>query len=440
MNVFQASQWIHSLRRFGIKPGLERTKNVLTTFGNPEASLRFYHVAGTNGKGSVCAMLDSMLRVAGLRVGLFTSPGFGGLTGRMTVNGDAISEDLFAAYAGKIKTVMEKQELDDPLTEFEVLTVIALIFFHAQQVNAVVWETGMGGRYDSTNVVQPVVTAITNVSLDHVAVLGPTISRIAYDKAGIVKPGVPVVTGADETAYRVIEDVAQQIGAPVLRVGRDVELTGIQNHLEARRLGFYRGIDADRGNIEVSLFGRHQLVNAAVALAMFELGEKRPWQLSAAARALQQVRWPLRFEVFWDRHHRPIVVDGAHNVGAARVLAEALVDFSRIHRLTEAWDMVIGVLADKDASDMLEHVLPYASRVLVCQPNHARALDANDLAEKVRRFRADLPVEVIPNVDQATAVMLQRSNPVVVWGSLYMVEDARKTITTMGIDYWTRGR
>lgn len=444
MNASETSEWIHGLRQFGVRPGLERIKRILAAFGNPEASLRFYHIAGTNGKGSVCAMLDKMLRSVGHRTGLFTSPGYGGLTGRMTVDGEVISEELFANHSTQVKAMVEAYSAHDPLTEFEVLTVIALLYFQTQAVDTVVWEAGLGGRYDSTNVVTPVVTAITNVSLDHVAILGGTIARIAYDKAGIIKPCIPVVTGADDTAYRVIEDVAQQLGAPILRVGREVAFTETYTRLGAqtRRHGFYRGIYRDFGGVLVSLFGKHQFANAAIALAVFELGETSlstsSW--TTAVQSLQHVYWPMRFEMFSDTRGRPIVVDGAHNIGAAKVLAKALDDFSYLNRSPRKWMMVVGVLSDKDASGMLEHLLPYASGVVVCEPQHVRALCAHDLAEKVRRLRSELSVQVIPNIEHAMRFALDGSNPVLIWGSLYMLEDARKTIAKMGIDYWTRGR
>lgn len=438
LNVQETTDWITNLQKFGIRPGLERVTRVLEVFENLQDSMRFYHVAGTNGKGSVCAMLDSMLRASGYRTGLFTSPGFGGFTGRMTMNGTVISDEEFAYHASRVKSVVEQVLPLDPLTEFEVLMVVALLFFHARGANEVVWETGLGGRFDSTNIVQPAVTAITNVSLDHVDILGPTLSHIAFNKAGIIKPGVPVVTGVTRNAYRVIEDVARRVGAPIVRVGNDIAMTEIR-HARVGWQGFYRGIYRDAGGVTVALRGRHQLTNAAIAMAMFEIGvgasATTMWR--ASVDSLRSVHWPMRFEVFREAQNRPVVLDGAHNVGAAEVLAKALNDFSRVNGTSQKWKMVVGVLADKDSTEMLRQLLPLASSVIVCSPNHRRALAAGELANHVRTLRQEIPIRQVSDVAQAVGVALDSLEPLAIWGSLYMVEDARKTISKLGMEYWT---
>ncbi|TDY47830.1 dihydrofolate synthase/folylpolyglutamate synthase [Alicyclobacillus sacchari] len=435
MNIAEACAWIGSLRRFGIKPGLERVRHALSNLGNPERNLRFYHVAGTNGKGSVCQMLATLLTASGRRTGLYTSPGLGGFNGRMSIDGEPISEGALAEYATRVRSATESQ-MQDPLTEFEILTIISLLYFRDAGVEAVVWETGLGGRYDATNVVQPVVTAITNVTYDHVEILGPTIVDIASDKAGIIKPGIPVVTAAVDDAYRVIERVAKSQRAPLIRIGCDAVFatTGTQG---SGQLGTYRGLFRDAAGVKLGLFGEHQAQNAGVALAMYELGEGRiaenKWH--KALDSLASVRWPLRFEVFRDGH-RPIVIDGAHNPDAALQLSKSLTKFGR-SLAPCGWNMVVGVFADKDVRQMLPHVLPLAAQVIVCKPDHPRGAEPHVIAEEMRKLRPELRLTVEPEIDAAVRKALQTDSlPIAIWGNLHMAEAARKTITTLGLDYW----
>lgn len=439
MNVVESNAWVSSLRRFGMKPGLDRVKWVLEQLGHPEERLRFYHVAGTNGKGSVCTLLSHLLEASEQVVGLFTSPGLGGFNGRISVASQPISDEAFARYATLVKDVLSDSRGAQPLTEFEVLTVIALLYFDERKVDAVVWETGLGGTYDSTNVVTPIVTSITNVTYDHVEILGPTLVDIAKDKSGIIKRGVPVVTAAVGDAYRIIERRAAREGAPIYQVGRDVAF--VQTAMEkAHQLGSYRGIYRDAHNVVLSLFGRHQTRNAAIALAMYEIGLGRVsdalWQRALAS--LGAARWPLRFEVF--RHERmPVVIDGAHNPDAAYHLARALEDFQQTMQLQGAprWRMVIGIFADKDMASMLRHVLPYAEEVVICRPDHPRGAACADVAELVGRLRPEVPVRMIEHVEDAVRQSMDGSTPMVIWGNLHMAEDAREWLLKTGLDYWT---
>ena len=257
VDKYRIIEWMQSLKRFGMHPGLGRTQAVLSALGHPEQGLRFLHVAGTNGKGSVCAFLTALLSVHH-SVGTFTSPAFDGYRGRFVVNGRQMSEGEFVALASQVRDVCEKVTPDDPLTEFEVLTVMAILYFKHQRVDVVVWETGLGGRYDSTNVVTPLVTGITNVSLDHMDVLGDTVRQIAYDKAGIIKAGVPLVTGACGEALAVIRDVAADVGAPLHVRGRDFAEIPVD---PTASLMHYRGLYRDLWAVPLGLYGVHQMEN-----------------------------------------------------------------------------------------------------------------------------------------------------------------------------------
>jgi len=431
MRYEEAVRYIGTLRRFGIKPGLDRMRRILSKLGHPEDGLCFYHVAGTNGKGSVCAMLAAMLKALGYRTGLYTSPGLGGFNGRVAIDGVPIAEPEFAEY---VEAVRRAADTSDPPTEFEVLTAVALLAFRSAGVERVVWETGLGGRLDATNVVWPHVTAITNVSYDHVEILGPTLVDIAREKAGIVKPGVPVVTACADSAYRVIERTAAQLGSKLISVGREVQFTITGGDVRLR--GAYRGLFRDAPSVRLGLVGEHQAQNAAVSLAMLELGEGRiaeaDWERALAS--LERVRWPLRCEVF-DVGGRLVVIDGAHNEEGARTLARAL---RRLGKGVGAngWRMVFAAFADKDVRGMLAQMLPLACDALMVRSPHPRGADPRGLAALACEIRPDLSIHVMSSIEDAVQEALDHPEPIVVWGNLYMAELARNTIIALGAEEW----
>src|SRR5271163_3346271 len=242
MTYSQAIEFLYSLRLFGMKLGLENTFRLAAAIGNPHHNLRFIHVAGTNGKGSTCAMMESIYRAAGLRVGLFTSPHLVSFAERIQVGRELISHEDVARLTEEIRGVIDALNAESPPTFFEVVTVMALKYFAEQKCDLVVWETGLGGRLDATNIVTPLASVITNVQLDHQQWLGQTIPEIAVEKAGIIKPGVPVITTAEEPALSVISKVASEKGAPLI----------VADPLPSREIG---------------LSGAHQRLNAAAAVA-----------------------------------------------------------------------------------------------------------------------------------------------------------------------------
>lgn len=272
-NAQEATRYIESRQRFGVKPGLERTRRLLDLLGSPDETLRFAHVAGTNGKGSTCALLASVLRAAGYRTGLYTSPYLTSFGDRMSVDGLEITDDLLLTCASRVKQAIDGDRLlqADPPTEFEVTTAIALLFFVASEVDIIVWETGLGGRYDATNVVVPEVTAITNVDLDHTQILGRRVEQIAADKAGIAKMGRVMVTGATGAALRVIRAHARAQGAPVRQLGCDFRVVIEQGIGFAGQRFSYFGMGQDLHGLQIALLGAHQGSNAGVALAMIEV-------------------------------------------------------------------------------------------------------------------------------------------------------------------------
>lgn len=433
--------WLSSLSRFGIRPGLERTKRVLGYYGDPQHDLRFYHIAGTNGKGSVCANLYALLRTR-LRVGMFTSPSFDGYQGRFIVDEEVILQAQFERLALSVRDAVAAVTPDDPLTEFEALTVMAILYFKEEDVEAVVWETGLGGRFDSTNVVTPVVTAITNVGLDHVQILGPTIRHIARDKSGIIKEGKSVITAASGPALDVIREVANRQSAKLYVIGKDFGYS--RRRAKDNRLSMdYRGITKDWFDVPVALAGVHQSQNTAVALAMFEVAVQQGFvslpSLAEIRRTMSQVTWPGRFEVS-HLSDSTVILDGAHNPDGARMLALSLgelhsvdVSDSRIHHHTGAFTMVVGILGDKDVKGILRPLLPLAQNIIAVAPSNSRALSAPELAEVIREMAPRLDVRVEASVDDGLrqAIASSETHFICCFGSLYTVDEARKAMETM---------
>lgn len=428
--------WLSSLARFGMKPGLDRVRRVLDKLGHPEQSLPFLHVAGTNGKGSVCAFLTSILSTE-MTVGTFTSPAFSGYRGRFVAGGQSPDDDALTRLVDEVRIVCEMTVPDDPLTEFEVLTVMAILHFARQRVDVVVWETGLGGRYDSTNVVTPVVTAITNVGRDHMEILGDTLRKVAYDKAGIIKPHVPVVTAVTDEAALVVAEVAREQGAPVYRFGADFSF--VRTSYDATgQFVFYRGIHRDIGGLRVPLIGAHQCENAAIAIAVYEAARAAGMPLSlsdeALAAAVARTVWPCRFEVFHPTG-QPVILDGAHNPEGAARLSVALGEWSEVAGYeADDWTLVIGVLNDKDVRPMLAVLLERAGRVIVTAPSTARATKAVDLAKFVETCRPDLEIETTDRVPEALQRALAIGKPVCCCGSLYTVHEARDLLIASSVN------
>lgn len=415
MNAYDnCLQNMYGLRRFGIKLGLDVIRTILENLGNPQNNFKTIHVAGTNGKGSVSATLASILREAGYSVGLYTSPHLVRFNERICINGDPIADaDVIAAY----EAVQAANRADREPTFFEFATAMALHHFGRSQVDWAVIETGMGGRLDATNMLAPEVTVITNISLEHRSYLGETIAAIAYEKAGIIKPGVPVVTGARQrAAIHEIEKKAKKQKAPVIRKGQDFRVRRTAGG------GFnYYGIANRWQDLKTRLPGDHQIENAALSLAVCERLIKTgvPLTIEHIRRGIDNTRWPGRLEVVLDSPQ--VILDGAHNIMAARNLARYLTEHLSKQRLT----LVVGVLDDKPVDTMLSALLPLCHRVIITQAEIDRAIPADELGRRARKWASR--VTVIPDVAQAVQTAVRETAPedaVCVAGSLYVVGEA----------------
>ena len=406
MNYAEAVNFLLELRQFGSKLGLEKVSEVARRAGNPHQKLRFVHVAGTNGKGSICAMLESIYRAAGLRVGLFTSPHLVSFRERIQVNRELIEEDSVVRLAGSLPPLMESLAADSKLTFFEAVTIMALRYFVERECDLVVWETGLGGRLDATNIVHPLVSVITNVQFDHEKWLGTTLSQIAGEKAGIIKPGVPVVTGTSENeALDVIMQVARQNQAPLTVVSRrDLDLPPLPT-------------------LTIPLPGAHQRWNAAVALATTRVLEPQiPVALEAQVRGLQSVQWSGRLQEVC-RGNQRILLDGAHNPAGAETLRAAARD---IFPSAEV-GLIIGVMQDKDQPAMLDLLAPLAQSIWLVPVSSERTSDPSDLALLAAKANTTASLSVCRSLREALDRSQACSN-LIITGSLHLVGEAMEIL------------
>lgn len=367
----RAIEFLYSLQVFGTKFGLENPRRLAEMAGNPEKKLRFIHVAGTNGKGSTCAMLESMYRGAGLRVGLYTSPHLVRFGERIQVNRRFIPNDEIVRLINEMKGWMKHFPEKDHPTFFEVVTVLALHYFAEQHCDLVIWETGMGGRLDATNIVTPLASVITNVQFDHQQWLGETIEKIAFEKAGIIKPHIPVITAATGEALNVIQKVARNLEAPISIVTKPADIEPLP--------------------------GKHQRMNAALALET-----ARVLQTTLLSAALRQVWWPGRLQ-----RHGKFILDGAHNLPGIQTL-EA--------ELAGAPSIIFGVLRDKDWPAMVRVLANRAKQILFVPVKSKRGLPPKEMLSVCRGTVCNSLSEAIEKT--------KAEDEVVITGSLYLVGEA----------------
>ena len=370
--VQQSLEKLYALRTFGIKPGLETTLALLERLGNPQHAFAVIHVAGTNGKGSVCAMLDSVLRQTGLRVGLYTSPHLVRFNERIRVNGREIpDEELAALFEDMDSAAAAVSAAGHQPTFFEFTTVLAFEHFRRQKVQVAVVETGMGGRLDATNVVMPLASVITRIGLEHTAYLGRTLEAIAGEKAGIVKPGRPVVCGAmPDEALAVIRARATALKAPLVSVPDAVSVRRIKQDLAGQKVSI-AGADVNYGPVTLTLLGKHQLENCATAVATLEaLATCSPLAIppETIRAGLPAATWPGRLQLL--SSEPPVVLDGAHNPDGAETLADALKELFRKQEIGLVW----GMCDDKDALGFVKALGRVVKRCWTVPINTERSL------------------------------------------------------------------
>ena len=409
----ESVNYLYGLQKYGIKFGLSKTENLLKAFGNPHKGQKYVHIAGTNGKGSVAAFVGRILKEAGLKVGLYTSPHLVRFSERFRINGEEISQDKAAGLIGELCRVFVPEA---PPTFFEATTAMALIYFARENTDLSIMEVGMGGRLDATNVITPLVSGITNISMEHQDFLGNRLSDIAEEKGGIIKKGVDVVTAAAQSSViSIFETIARERGAPLWRVGKDIRYRTTAS-------GFhYMGLGFRMKGLRLGLTGMLQARNAALALGIIErLGEKGIAVSEENIRkGLQGASWPGRMHIVGT--NPTILLDGAHNPAALRVLARSIRAGLRYRHLV----LVIGVMADKAIGEMMRAIVPIADYLICTRPLYSRAANPDVLMAKAAAFGR--PGEIIPVLTDALNRAKEKAGPedlIVVCGSLFTVGEA----------------
>lgn len=406
MTPAEALAYLHQLSQFGFQPGLDSTRRLAAAVGNPQERLRFIHVAGTNGKGSTCAFLESMYRAAGFRTGLYTSPHLVRFGERIQVSRNPLPDETLARLVSELR-----QRMPDDLTPtfFEFTTVVALMAFAEASVDLVLWETGLGGRLDATNIVTPLASVITSIGLDHMQVLGGTVGEIAAEKAGIIKPGTPILTSVDRAdALAVIQYRARELDAHCVVV-------------DAAAVG--------RMTWPVSLLGPHQRVNATLAVVTVRL--LRGF-LSVSdehmTQGLANTRWAGRMQVL-QRGEQTWLLDGAHNADGVAAFRRALSD----HFPQRYPVMVVGMLRDKAWQEMATHLAPAASRLVVAPVSSPRTVQPEELRQALQEAHCGRAVRSCASVEEALRAVA-REPFVAVTGSLYFIGEVLERLEAIHSD------
>jgi dihydrofolate synthase/folylpolyglutamate synthase len=409
---------------------LDRIGQLLDRLAWPDRSFRSIHIAGTKGKGSTAAMIESILRAAGYRTGLYTSPHLHTFRERIRISGEIISKEDFVTAFEAVQSYAPEV---NGLTWFEMVTAIAFQAFDQAQIDIGVIEVGLGGRFDATNVITPIVSVITSLSMDHMNLLGDTLEKIAFEKAGIIKPGIPIVSASQRfIAMRVIARVAKERSARLIAVDNQVTYKVIDASLDGQIFEFSSNDPKQPFptiTASIPLLGTHQIINAATAITAVRVAREQNLSIDdeAIQRGLSQVKWPGRLEIL--SRDPLLIVDGAHNADSAEKLVHALRNIFG----DRSWTLIIGISADKDIPKILDALLSIATRVFVTRARSARATDVETLAAQVRQRGAE-PL-VANDVASALELALADHNPIIVTGSLFTVADARAIwFERLGID------
>ncbi len=417
MTYNEAIEWMDSRHWSGTGKGIVRSQALLERLGNPQDKLKFVHVAGTNGKGSVCACLSKILTAAGYQVGLFVSPHLKRFNDRIYLNGTEIGDEDFARLASWIRTQAETME--DAPTVFEIMTAMGMLYFAEKQCDLVMLEVGMGGRLDSTNVIRtPEAAVITSIGLDHTKELGDTLEKIAGEKGGIIKTGGTVIVDGSNTAVMpVFEKICQKTGALLVTSApeqiRNVVLS------PAGEVFDYK----DLKELPLSLTGVYQMNNAAVVIETVRVLEQKGYRIGEAAlrKGLSEVYWPGRFERL---HEQPtFLVDGSHNPDGIRALLKSLRSYFPDKKIR----FLLGILSTKDVSTMLQLIEPLAEEIGVIMPPSEKAMDNERMAQQISRECA-VRTTAFDSIEEGVRSMIEnaeKEDVICATGSLYSIEEIR---------------
>ncbi|MDU4325507.1 bifunctional folylpolyglutamate synthase/dihydrofolate synthase [Clostridium disporicum] len=431
MRYEEAMKYITEVGNFGSNYGLERTHKLLEYLGNPEKELKFIHIAGTNGKGSTTSMITEILMGSGYKVGMYTSPFIEEFEERIQINRNNIPKETLAALMDEVKLSVDKVIEDgyNHPTEFEIITVLMLLYFKRENIDFGVIEVGLGGTLDSTNVITPILQVITSISFDHTNLLGNTLEEIAREKAGIIKKGIPtVIYPQQEEALNVIKNKCFEMDSELYIASSDnLKFESVVNDDKPYQLLKYN----DEIDILLPLLGEHQIINLSVAMKTIEVLNNRnitDISIDNITKSIKSVIWKGRLEVLSNNPY--VVIDGAHNIQGIQTLSKNIKKYFEYDNLY----LILGILADKDVEEMIKVITPMAKKVYAVTPNSIRAELAEDLKKEIIKYNENCQAYDDYKEAYLTALNDADENDLILAsGSLYMVGDMRKIINLLKI-------
>ncbi|WP_079530418.1 bifunctional folylpolyglutamate synthase/dihydrofolate synthase [Halobacillus hunanensis] len=423
MNYYEALQWIHSREKFKVKPGLNRMKWMMERLGHPEKKITSIHIAGTNGKGSTLTFLRNLLQKQGYAVGSFTSPYITRFNERISINGIQIDDEELAELVLDIKPLAE--QLADTVwgepTEFEVITAMAILYFSRHSLDFALFEAGLGGRLDSTNIIQPVLSIITNIGLDHMGILGDSYEQIAYEKAGIIKEETPVITGAErDDVMQVINQKAAKQQAPVFMFGKSFTSTHLKSVQNGECFSFTTS-DYEVSTLFSRLKGEHQIKNASLALYAMELLKAADFIMDRDyyETGIESTFWPARFEKVSEQPQ--IILDGAHNQEGTTALIKTMMKHYNDNRII----IMYAALRDKPVEEMLTQLKGIADELWVTQFDFPKAMKAEEISQLISHNRLYVRMNYKRALEEIRQTM-NESDVLLITGSLYFISEIRK--------------
>ncbi|MBQ8868905.1 MAG: bifunctional folylpolyglutamate synthase/dihydrofolate synthase [Oscillospiraceae bacterium] len=423
MDYAKALDYIHSLSKFGSKPGLDRVSRLVSLAGNPQKDLKFIHIAGTSGKGSTASYCAAILKEAGLRVGLYTSPYIIDFRERFQVNGEVIDKDEFCSLVERLIPLVEEINRDGQvITEFEFNTALGFLYFKQQKCDVVVLEVGMGGRFDATNIIEnPLVSVITSIGLDHTDYLGDTIDKIAFEKCGIIKNGCPTVCYPMQKAQakQVISEICRERNSSLTIPSLD-SLTDVKLSVGSSQFSY------ESESYTVNMAGEHQIYNAITAITAVKQLSTCGFDLDCESikRGISAVLCPARLEVISEKPL--VIIDGAHNADKVKAL------YSFVEQFSGKIVSVCGMLRDKDYSSAAELIAPICKSIVTVTPENPRALSAEELRDTLSRYCPDSAAA--PSVSEGAKLAFSKlceGDVLLCWGSLYIAGEVRQTILSI---------
>ena len=424
----EALDYIYDLTKYGIKLGLKNINYLLSLLGEPHKKLKIIHVAGTNGKGSTCSSISSILQSDGYKVGLYTSPHLVDFAERIKIDHKPIGRKKVSELLERIKPYIEKvantPSYNHP-TFFEVITSMAFLYFFEEQVDFLVLEVGLGGRLDATNVCEPLISVITHIDYDHMDKLGNSLKEIAREKGGIIKPeGIVISSNQYEEAYNEIKKIAKEKNSLIYSVGREIIYKIVKSDIKGVIFDL-KGIYHEYENLHTPLLGRHQADNAAAAIAAIEALKIRGVNITEKAIrvGLEKVKWTGRLEII--QNNPTLVLDGAHNPNGVKVVRDALKEIFSYHRLI----LVLAIFADKDYKKMIQIIVPNADLIIATKTKNPRATPPQVIAKEAAQYIEQNKIIITENIPQAINCAISNSKEddlICITGSLYTVGEAKR--------------